>query len=282
MSDDDRELTYLQRYGHEELPQPMKVGELPADFKREAWNTIWRFLKTDGGHFEYLQYDGLILHVIGNYRKIPENTVKNDREEIEADISSIFTRAAVHNVMHFIEILVNAPNLPTAVIAEISQLFETHRIAYRLDLSEEPYRIFERTSKEESDATLQSLEKINEHGFVAALSHLKQATEHIHAGQYPDAIHDSISAVESVARAITPEADSLRKALKELENSGMIKHGAFKAAIGQLYGYTSNEEGIRHPLIEGAEADVGLPEALFFYNACAAFAGYLATLGGAR
>jgi len=62
----------------------------------------------------------------------------------------------------------------------------------------------------------------------------------------------------------------------------MIQHQAFNAAINQLYGYTSDEEGIRHALLEGKEADVGLDEALFFYNACAAFCGYLATLGDSR
>ena len=59
-------------------------------------------------------------------------------------------------------------------------------------------------------------------------------------------------------------------------------HGAFRAGIGQLYGYTSDEQGIRHSLLDDMGADVGAPEALFFYNTCAAFCGYLATLGGDR
>lgn len=88
--------------------------------------------------------------------------------------------------------------------------------------------------------------------------------------------------MESVARTIEPKAKTLGEALKTLENNGLIKHRAFKTALNQLYGFTSDEEGIRHALIERAEADVGLAEALFFYNACAAFAGYLATLANVR
>jgi hypothetical protein len=52
-------------------------------------------------------------------------------------------------------------------------------------------------------------------------------------------------------------------------------HPALKGAFSKLYGYTSDEEGIRHPLLDDEEARPGLGEAVFMLSACAAFASYL-------
>ena len=43
----------------------------------------------------------------------------------------------------------------------------------------------------------------------------------------------------------------------------------------KLYGYTSDERGLRHPLLEREEANVGMDEAVFMLGACASFASYL-------
>jgi hypothetical protein len=41
-----------------------------------------------------------------------------------------------------------------------------------------------------------------------------------------------------------------------------------------LYGYTSNEQGIRHSMLFGKNPNVDFEEAIFFVSACAAFIGY--------
>ena len=109
-----------------------------------------------------------------------------------------------------------------------------------------------------------------------ASAHLRQAAEHINAGQHADAIADSIHAVESVARRIDPESNKdLAHALDSLERSGVLKHRGLKKAIGALYGYASNQPGIRHALVFEDAADVGLDEAILMFGACASFAAYL-------
>jgi hypothetical protein len=65
----------------------------------------------------------------------------------------------------------------------------------------------------------------------------------------PDArnsIKESISAVESTTKVIaqTPKA-TLEDALKVLDKQGDL-HPCLKAAFSKLYGYTSDEGGIRH------------------------------------
>ena len=52
------------------------------------------------------------------------------------------------------------------------------------------------------------------------------------------------------------------KALARLEAKAKI-HGALRAGFGSLYGFTSNEEGIRHPLLDEPAAAVDETDALF-------------------
>ena len=85
-----------------------------------------------------------------------------------------------------------------------------------------------------------------------------------------------IHAVESVARVIDPKASKkLSLALDSLETAGLLNHPALKKAFNNLYGYTSDEEGIRHALLKRDAADVGLDEAVFMFGTCASFAAYL-------
>ena len=75
---------------------------------------------------------------------------------------------------------------------------------------------------------------------------------------------------------IDPEASrTLGPALDSLERAGLLNHRALKNAFDNLYGYTSDEQGVRHALLERDAADVGLDEAIFMYGACASFAAYL-------
>jgi hypothetical protein len=59
-----------------------------------------------------------------------------------------------------------------------------------------------------------------------------------------------------------------------LEQRGHL-HGGLKAAFGKLYGYSSDEEGVRHALVFGEEAKVDETDALFMLGACASFVSYL-------
>ena len=70
------------------------------------------------------------------------------------------------------------------------------------------------------------------------------------------------------------EKATLGKAIKKLEEAGVPVHGALKTAFLKLYGYTSDEGGIRHALSE--QSTVGQEDARFMLVACSAFVNYLA------
>lgn len=55
-------------------------------------------------------------------------------------------------------------------------------------------------------------------------------------------------------------------------------HGAFRTALVNLYGYASDEEGIRHSLLEQGAAKVTERDAIFMLGVCASFATYLTSI----
>lgn len=104
---------------------------------------------------------------------------------------------------------------------------------------------------------------------------LDRAVEHLADRQkpdYPNSIKESISAVEAVVRTITGET-TLGSGLSKLESAGLTIHPALKGAWSKMYGYTSDDDGIRHGGIEAANADQAL--AKYMLVTCSAFVSYL-------
>jgi hypothetical protein len=113
--------------------------------------------------------------------------------------------------------------------------------------------------------------------FTSVKTHLKRAVELYSDRKSPDyrnSIKESISAVESLAKIIVNDnKTTLGQALKEIEKKHQIP-GSLKTAFSALYGYTSDEGGIRHALLEtGVKVDI--EEARFMLIACSAFVNYL-------
>lgn len=112
-----------------------------------------------------------------------------------------------------------------------------------------------------------------------ARRHLERAVELLASRQDPDyanSIKESISAVESVCRAVTGEA-TLGGALKKLKGAGVKIHPALEQAWSKMYGWTSDEDGIRHGGIEAADADQSL--AKYVLITCSAFVSHIIESG---
>jgi len=65
---------------------------------------------------------------------------------------------------------------------------------------------------------------------------------------------------------------TLGDALRVLEKRGTL-HPALKDGFGKLYGYTSDEQGIRHAMLD--EPSISAADAKFFLLSCTSFANYL-------
>ncbi len=136
-------------------------------------------------------------------------------------------------------------------------------------------KLVEINSKEEIveiESAIRNADKYN-----SVKTHLSTAIDLLSDRKKPDyrnSIKESISAVESLTKIITKnDKTTLGQALKEIEKKHQIP-GSLKAAFSALYGYTSDEGGIRHSLLESG-VQVDLEEARFMMVTCSAFVNYL-------
>ena len=274
-------LTFSKRYGYEPLPELTRLEELSSDLRREVWNLVRAHLLrgrtfAHGLTFFNEKEERFIERGLGKFEKRLESKISTRYEDVMNRFENILITEKVNRTLDVIEIIFDEPEDSYIMAEQISNLFDKHSAAYWLDTSERPYRFAPSASKEQREAITQAIKTTREGGMDGAATHLRQAVEHINAGQYADSIADSIHAVESVARTIDPRSNNtLGPALDSLEKAGVLKHPALKQAFGRLYGYTNTEQGIRHALLDKDAADVGLNEAMFMFGACASFAAYL-------
>lgn len=93
---------------------------------------------------------------------------------------------------------------------------------------------------------------------------------------YENSIKESISAVEAmccIITGLTGAKATLRAAIKKLKDNGVHIHGAMENAFSSLYGYTSDESGIRHGGIDFKNAPA--EDAKYMLISCSAFVNYL-------
>lgn len=115
--------------------------------------------------------------------------------------------------------------------------------------------------------------------FNSARLHIVSALDKLSQKPAPDlrnAITEAVSAVESAARIITGQSKAtLADALKLLGQRGHV-HPALKGAWEKLYGYTSDEHGLRHAMTE--DPNIDFPTAKYMVVSCAAFVNLLSAV----
>lgn len=154
--------------------------------------------------------------------------------------------------------------------AEINELFQREYVGYRFIEGE--------ITPISDDIEVAEIEKSLDIEFQGCKSHIKKALGFLSDRENPDyknSIKESISAVESICQIIAQNSKAtLGEALKKLEDHGVKIHEAMKKSFSSLYGYTSDEGGIRH--CEGMfESNVTFEEAKFMLVSCSAFVNYL-------
>ena len=276
---DPRNLTFSQAYGYEELPQPLKLGEIPDGARTKLWSVLFHFVESESNKYLGIQRVGesweeilTFLHVEYHERALDE--VDDTLENFIGVYKPIFMRDQFNEVFDLLLAIMRYQACPPEFITAVAAIFKASRLAYVVDTSS-PVTIYPAATEEEGEAVLRATAELSNAGLAGAVSHLRQASENINQGDHAGAVRESIHAVESTARRIDPDARKLESALKSLERANGL-HPALKKAFSSLYGFTSDEEGIRHALIDSPQANVGLDEAVFMLGACASFSSYLA------
>lgn len=150
----------------------------------------------------------------------------------------------------------------------VNEIFVEENIGYRI-INNQVVNI---TTEEE----INEIEKAMDSVFDSVNDHFEKALSFYSDRKNPDyknSIKESISAVESMCCIICGEKVELGKALGRLEKNEIYIHGAMRNGFQSLYGYTSDESGIRHGGIEDKE--VTEEDAKFMLVTCSAFVNYL-------
>ena len=274
-----RTLPFSQREGYEPLPAPLQLQELPSEARIAIWNVLYGQMEASkrwGGRSFYIDkpWETILRDLYSHHDNRPLDEWNKNFNGITTWMRRRLEEGRFNHVFDVIEFLVRHKFCPRGFMAELSAVFRRFQLAYIID-SGRPAAIMPATTAEEGNELKRNLDELRKAGLNASTTHLQRASKCINDGDLAGSVRESIHAVESVARQIDPRASKdLGAALTSLERYGAL-HPAFKHAISKLYGYTSDEQGVRHALLDKAQANVTIDEAVFMLGACASFASYL-------
>lgn len=279
---DDSQLTFGQRHGHSAIPKRLKLRELSKDARTGIWNVFCRNVPVRSD-IDRVRWDGepsvwfeILLDVHENLFR--ERVDSFDLRKMWARMDRIVSQGHYWRIFDLVQAILRHPSCPDVFKSSMVDCFVKGQLAYSISFSNVP-TIMPITNEQTSGAIMGALDDMKESGLLGGIRHLEAASGRINKDDHAGAVRESIHAVESVARTLDPKSSkTLAPALKALEKRHSL-HPALKAAMNKLYGYTSDEQGIRHALLEKGEADVGSEEAVFMFGACAVFCGYLASKG---
>ncbi len=265
-------MKFSERIGINQVDTVLQVQGMDDDLKNSLWNVRDIFLWSQRGFATKQHGDpriqGFSSKMWFSYFKEPIDSRPIYGTDILKQIRGYFFGAEWYVIYEFLEYILSSQNDPKL----------TNGINKILERELSGYRFIESTFIPVTDEVeIEAIQKaVSEGPFSGVHSHLKTAMEHLSRRENPDyrnSIKESISAVESMARELTnnPKA-TLGDALTLLEKQGQL-HPALKKAFSAFYGYTSDEDGIRHAMME--EPDITISDAKFFLVSCSAFINYL-------
>ena len=276
---DPTTLSFSQANGYEKLPQPLALEEVSPDARRQLWDLLWgAWLRNEslriGGEVRQPGLD-IFQHSHTEFWKNPLDTFPATglalRNFYRPRILSDLSFAQLFDLW---QIIMRHPNCPPEFVQRTAAIFHKCQLAYIVDTSGPP-TILPAATQQEGRTLTDALRQLKEGGYSGAQTHLQEAGVLINAGEWADSVRESIHGVESVARQLDPGGGkSFGDAMNALEDRARI-HPALRRAFGGLYGYTSDEQGIRHAILDMPESPVGRDEAVFMLGACASFVTYL-------
>lgn len=272
--------SFSQRQGLKPVTQVAQVGAMNDELRNSLWNAMdVAFWSTDGFVYGHHGSHGEIedfSHVLwANYFKKPVDTRPGyghpaRGRKILDSIREYFFNCEWHEVYDFLEFVVRMYAKHKPRLANyLNQILERELAGYKFIDG----LIVDITDAQESELLAEALVDSK---FGPVTAHLERALQLLADRKQPDyrnSIKESISAVEAMARIVaeTPKA-TLGEALKVLEKKGHL-HPALKDGFSKLYGYTNDDDGIRHAMLD--EPNIDQSDAKYFLLSCTSFINYL-------
>lgn len=272
-------LSFSQRMGIKPIEVPIQTDCLNEDTRMDIWNSFYQwFTAFVNGERYMVNIDGnergFCIRVWGNYLRKDLSELSNGKQitnHIKTWVLSSST--AWYEILDFCEQIINDHYKLVNFFSEmLNNVFEKDNVGYRI--------IGKQISPITNETEIQSIESALALSgpFSGARIHIQTALEKYSDKTDPDyrnCVKESISAVESMCQILAdnPKA-TLGAALKVLNNSGIDIHSALAAGFEKIYGYTSDQDGIRHAILNESKT-VEPEDALFMLVSCSAFCNYL-------
>ena len=204
--------------------------------------------------------------------EFPQNSIykKKNAEKLQR---FIFQSPYWYTIFDFIERYLAMTNETTAnkMAKEFNHILEDEVSAYRI--------IDNLVVPVTNESELATIEEAMNLPYDSVRIHITKALS-LYADRknpdYENSIKESISAVEAMCCIITGMTGAqatLGAAIKQLKSKGIHIHNAMEKAFLAVYGYTSDENGIRHGGIDFNNAPA--EDAKYMLISCSAFVNYL-------
>lgn len=267
---------FSERKGLVEPRKAMQIDSMDMRLRVRLWEVLnWAYLRwlDDPDSEMYIRAEQILyrLHIdffghgFSDWYSDPPDT---------GELSDFVFGAKWFEVYDILEFIVQKEadhELNNIISHEINLALEDERSAYRMV----GHKIIELSSEHEVVEIERTIQTIQ--GNETVSSHITRALELMSDRKSPDyrnSIKESISAVEALCNQITQERKSLGEALKAMEKKGLITlHPALYKSYLNLYGYTSDADGIRHALSDAPSLDI--EDARFVFISCSSFINYL-------
>jgi hypothetical protein len=263
------DLPFSERTGIVALP--VQANSMTPELLNSLWNVLREMVPPDTDRYPSLSAP-FIRQVCLDVLRYPVEAVQ--RTHARQWLFSLFRQLQWYRVYDIIEYVVrHAEELTggrtsrTSAQAAFNAPLERENSAYRI-IDGTVTRVVAEAEAAEVEAAIR---RAQQHRIEGAHQHISQAL--VLFGKRPDpdyrnAIKEAISAVEGTVKLIEGvKGGGLDKALDSLAKRVEI-HGALKAGLSSLYGFTSDASGIRHPLLEAST--VGEEDARFMIVTCSA------------
>lgn len=275
-------MKFSQRIGKTPATKSIQLESLDDDLKNGLWNII-KFIFLDRISRSKIQgypskFNIFCEYLWHEYYKLSIDDISYDDYYTEKFIKDKFYKGPWYESYNLIEFLastdtssfgINSDNFTNHCNIVLEKEFSGYRfIGYTLSPITNQHEIEEIEISIDNSSQFTTLRGAN--------IHLKLALEKLSDRKNPDyrnSIKESISAVESVSKVISGNTkDSLGAAIDKIKGKIAI-HPALEKGLKNLYGYTSDGDGIRHALMDASNCD--FEDAKFMLVSCSAFINYL-------
>lgn len=265
---------FSERIGVTSIPT-LQIDGVNNDLKNSIWNQLYSLY--EGLPEQWIPLSELVARF---FRKVPVDELPDHNYQCKDWFKKYFYSLAWYDIYNIIEFLLYShKRINKYSTIKESTLIESWNYIFEREIS--GYRfvsglITPISNSSEIREIENAINSSEEYGIMGPSHHLQTALKLL--GQKPNAdyrnsIKESISAVESISKILSKKSKcSLSDALTELTKIIKI-HPALIKGFKNIYGFTSDENGIRHALLE--ESNLDFDDAKYMLVSCSAFVNYL-------